>query len=98
MKKSAVCTLHQLSSNRIMKSEIGWECSKYGTNVRSIYNFVLKFELKRNRDSLVDIVTLSYNSNDQGSEIWFLKGRRNFSFILNAQTYGALPPLPRMPS
>ena len=69
MKKSAVCTLHRLSTNRIMKSEIGWESSKYGTNVRSIYNFVCKFELKRKWDSLVDTVTLSHNSNDQGSEI-----------------------------
>jgi hypothetical protein len=53
--------------------------------VKSINDFVCKIELKRDRDSLADIVTLYY-PNDQGSEVRFRKVRRNFSLILCAHT------------
>jgi hypothetical protein len=53
--------------------------------VKSINNFVCKFELKKNRDSLAGIVILYY-PNDQGSEVRFLKVHRNFSLILSVHT------------
>jgi hypothetical protein len=77
MRKLLVCTLHHLSSNRIVKGEIGRKCSQYGTNLKNKENVVCKIELKRNPESLVDIVTL-YNLNDRGSEVRSLKGRRSF--------------------
>jgi len=75
-----------------VKGEIDCECSQYGIDLKNIKNFVCKIELKRNPDSLADIVTL-YNLNDQGSEVRFLKGRRSFSLISSAQTSSYFHPV-----
>ena len=60
--------------------------------MKIVNNFVCKIEFKKTQDSLADIVTLYY-PNYQGSEVRFLKLRRNCSLILSAHTFSCFHPV-----